>query len=1549
MQYYTNANILYYTNAGPCGHNANGVVVVPGSGGGGGGGSVPTDNIVPDVGCDCSSGGQLIQNDTNGMGNVPAITGAPNVRYADGVVAVTDTQLTSSGFGMPWGQTLSWSNGTGYATDASNGSGWVSSQLPYLMEASGTNSLVAITNSTTARYFDLVSGSYQPRYYDQSQLAYNSSTDEYTLTDTSGDVLTFCGFGSTWPTAQQGQLASFTDPAGNVTSVTSHNTAGQTTEVQRSTTSGANTITESYLYSYISSGVNAGLMDSVTLRRQINGGSWTTVQKVEYVYYDGTQSYGNAGDLMTATTLDGSDNVLDTSYYRYYTPDDAGSIGYVHGLKYAFSTGSYERLVAAVGDPQTATDSDVAPYADNYFQYDSQQRVTEDVVQGEGCSACSGGLGTYTYSYTTSSNPMAMNSWAVKTVETLPDGNTNTVYTNYAGEVMLTVYTDTTSDLSWETFDKYNAQGQLIVQAQPSAVTGYDDSYADLLDYSSGSYAYLSDTSGLINLTDYYTTTTATSSTAGGVAGYHEDTMIEQGQTGTPISQSSTQYFVQTAGSVSVAPVATQTGYRNTDGTGAETTSYSYTWFSGTVQMQSEAVSKPVISSAENGPASADVTTSYFDTNNNTIWVKDPDAYLTYYAYDPSTGAQVTQIVDVNTADTSEFSNLPSGWSTPTGGGLNLITTDVVDPLGRPTEETSPAGDITYIVYNDPNHEIRVYPGWNSSTGMPTGPTEVTRDDLSGAYTESYTMSAAPHLTGGVPDGTETPANLQTLSRIYLNDAGQQIETDDYFNLAGVTYSTAEYIGTAGTNYFVTLQGYDDRGRPNRSVSADGTITRDVYDGLGHVVSVWVGTDDTPGSGYWSPTNNSSPSNMVEVTANQYDNGGVGDGNLTQETDYPGGSATARVTDMCYDWRDELVATKSGVESSESDGVNRIIVYNNFDNLGEVIETRQYAADGVTLTYSGGVPQPPSSSLPRAEEIDNYDDQGRVFQTEVFDVNPTSGAVSSSGLTTNYYFDHRGDLIAESDPGGMWSKHQYDGAGREVMDFTTDGGSGTTWAAAGYETEDTVLEQVQTVFNNDGNSIETIDRQRFHNATGTGALGDPTSGVGARVYYAASYYDSADRDVADVNVGTNGGDEWTRPGTVPTGSSTVLVTQYQYNVAGWLQDTIDPLGIDTRQLYDNLGRTIEIIQNYTGGTPGNTNDVATEYGYDGDGNQIYVRADEPGGGYKQTDYVYGVTTVGGSAINSNDILAALEYPDPTTGEPSTSQEETYQVNALGQVIQATDRNGNVHQYSYDVLGRLTVDAVTTLGAGVDGSVRRIEYAHDSQGNQYLITSYNAATAGSIVNQVQQVYNGLGQMIGEYQSHSGAVETSTTPEVQYAYNELSGGANNSRLTSITYSSGYVVDYNYGTSGSLDDTISRLSSLSDSTGTLESYQYLGADTVVERDHPQSGVNLTYVEQSGDSYAITDGGDQYAGLDRFGRVIDQNWVNASTGASVYRVQYGHDAGGNVLYQQNLVDAVFSELYSYDSLNQRNRFSKVCNPSGRYGDETLCRTRSQAGGPGP
>jgi hypothetical protein len=166
---------------------------------------------------------------------------------------------------------------------------------------------------------------------------------------------------------------------------------------------------------------------------------------------------------------------------------------------------------------------------------------------------------------------------------------------------------------------------------------------------------------------------------------------------------------------------------------------------------------------------------------------------------------------------------------------------------------------------------------------------------------------------------------------------------------------------------------------------------------------------------------------------------------------------------------------------------------------------------------------------------------------------------------------------------------------------------------------------------------------------------------------------------------------------------------------------------------------------------------------------------------------------------------------------------------------------------------------------------------------------------------------------------GSVNTSTTPKVQYAYTELASGVNNSLPTSMTYPSGYALSYSYASG--LDASISRLTSIVDSGNTLEAFKYLGLGTVVERDHPQPAVNLTYISQTS---STGDAGDQYVGLDRFGRVVDQNWYNTSTSSSVEDVQYGYDADSNVLWRNDPVNTAFGELYTYDGLNQLDSFQR-------------------------
>ncbi len=1448
------------------------------------------------------------------------------VRYFDGTVKLQVSSLGSEGYGKFWGHTLSWTNGAGYASTSFSGSGMVVSELPYLMQ--DATHVVAISDGTTARYFDKVGSVYNPRFYLQEQLTYNATPGEFVLTDTTGNSVTFLDFGAGRPANARGQFQSLKDPAGNVITVTSRTSDGKPAEVQRSTTVGGVTTIESLQYVYLTTGPNTGLLDKVTLRRKVGSGNFVDVRKEVFTYYAG-EAYGNTGNLKLAVLQDGAGNVLDTQYFRWYT-GEAG--GYVGGLKYHFGHESYGRLLAAVPNPAGATDDLVAPFADHYFEYNGSKQVTKEVVQGAGCSSCFGGQGTFTYSYAANANPNGYNSYKYKTVESLPDGNENIIFSNFAGGVMVEAFHEVSSGRKWITFHQYDeSTGREILMAHPSAVTGYDETKPDLLNNVSGNYQYLRDNAGLIEVTNYYASTTATETTPGGAAGYFQDRRLKQGETNPAILQESAQYFAHTGGGATVYPVASSTVYRNTDGTGAQTTSYSYTWLASSAQMQSMTVSLPVISSAQNGPGTADVQTIFVDTYSREIWRKDGEGFLHYTAYDPGTGAITKTITDVNTSLSADFTNLPAGWTTPAGGGLHLITQMEVDQLGRTTKLTRPNGNVTYTVYNDPNHEVRLYPGWDTTTNRSTGPTQVWREDRLGGYTEALTMSATPAVSNQRPDGTEAISSLETLARSYTNSGGQEVGRDAYFNLTGVTYSTALYLGTEGTHYHTTLMGYDERGRLNRVQTPTGTIQRTVYDGLDRPVSTWVGTFDTVASGSWSPSNRESPLNMVQVSANVYDGGGVGDGNLTQVTQYPGGTAAERVVQYFFDWRNRPVASKSGVQATETDtGTQRPIVFSDLDNLGQATAVSQYDGDGVTLTDANGdgVPDKPAASLLRAYRADDYDDQGRLFRTRTYSVDQSTGALSANWLTAAVWFDHRGQTIKTVQPGGLVFKQRYDGAGRLVKSFTTDGGGDTSWADAGTVTGDVVLSQMETQYDANSNAILVTSRERFHDEATTGELAGPTVAPKARVSYTAQYYDLADRPTASVDVGTNGGSAYVRPATVPARSDTVLVTGYSYSSAGWLSLVIDPRGIQLQTSHDRLGRVTQTIEGYTGGPPLGTSDRITQYAYDGSNHVVSVTAYVSGTSFQTTQYVFGVSTATGSDVNSNDLLAAIRYPDPVTGNASASQQELTTVNALGERKTMTDRNGTTHAYSYDVVGRPTADAILTLGTGVDGQVRRLETGYDSAGRPALFTSYNAASGGSVVNQVQRVYNGLGQLVTEYQATAGAVNPAWTPAVRYAYSEMAGGANHSRLVSMTYpSNSKVLSYNYA--AGLDDRISRLSSLSDGTGTLEAYSYLGLDTVVQRSRPQPSVDMTYVKQGAE--ANGEAGDQYPGLDRFGRVVDQRWLKTSSGVATDRFVYGYDPNGNRLYRDNQVNPQFGELYhdngagaGYDLLNQLLAFRR-------------------------
>jgi RHS repeat-associated protein len=717
----------------------------------------------------------------------------------------------------------------------------------------------------------------------------------------------------------------------------------------------------------------------------------------------------------------------------------------------------------------------------------------------------------------------------------------------------------------------------------------------------------------------------------------------------------------------------------------------------------------------------------------------------------------------------------------------------------------------------------------------------------------------------------------------------------------------ASGTGTSGTNYDETDYGYDVMKRRNRTVSPGGTITDLVFEPRGLVVGTYVGTNDD-GATENDPTGGGSDpdNNMVVVTGNEYDDGlDGGDGDLTEVTQHVDASTT-RVTTMTYDFRNRNVTT-----DGEVDYFQRLT----YDNLNRVVKTERYDTTGAGHLI--------------ARNETKFDDQGRVCQSISYAVDPTNGAVGN-GLTDNSWYDASGKVIKSLPAGSsLFSKTKYDSLGRPTIGYSGYDLTETSYAGALTVVDDVVLDQAEIAYDAANNTIQTISWQRFHNAPDTqkGALEDPSTTPKARVIYRASWQDGIGRTIAIVNYGTNGGTSLSRPNTVPAASDTVLVTLMSFDDAGSTLYVTDPAGMVTRYEYDAVGRKVVHIDNYNSGSssssssggcaPSDDTNRIAQFTYTPDGQQATLVAVNTRTGNQTTTWTYG-TTIGNSDIASSQLLRSMTYPDSTGGSDVVFNS----YNRQGQRRGKSDQRGCVHVYDFDQLGRQTHDRVTTSGSGVDTAVLRLSTSYEVRGMATKLTSWNNASvsSGSVVNECQFVYNTFGQLIIDYQEHGGAVNTSTSPKVQYGY--ANGSADTIRPATLTYPNGHVLTYGYGTTNGIDDALSRICSLIDNDGTthLAEYLFVGLGGYVAVDYTQPDVKYTLVNLSGSNDPDT--GDIYSGWDRFGRVKDCRWYDYGHSTDTARLKYGYDRVSDRLWRADLVaqslSKNFDELYSYDGLHR-------------------------------
>jgi RHS repeat-associated protein len=1398
----------------------------------------------------------------------------------------------------------------------------------YRIVQNGTDVRVIGGNAPATSFTDNLNGTYTPDFNYSHSLVADAANHLLILTDPRGRRWIFYDLSATWSPSRQGRLKEYDDRGGNITT-TVYGTSGVTQdkllELQQTDTNPA--IFHRFVFSYNLSGASVGLLASITYSQTVSGIT-TTVRVANYSYSTSGGPNAPAGMLQRVRIADGSGNTLDTTYYRY----DAADVGGWVPLRVVVLPKSYDRLLAALGSEAAidgASDAAIAPYSDYLFQYDGQRRVTQEIVSGQGCGCGgAGGKGTFTFSYGVAAHgaPDGPNVWRFKCTETRPDGNQRVVYTNFAGQSILDLWKDAVTGNQWRKYWTFNNDYSLASKTFPSGITGHDESLPGLV-----SSAHLPDGSGRSHLFEYYSTTNLP---AGQVAKYPSARKVRQGELGSPILLESWTYTSRSGAVATIYPLLTRTVYRNTDGTGAQTTTYGYTWQGTTTEVLQRTTTHPTVPTNQNGSGSATSAVRQYDAFGRQTWLKDEDGFIRAMEYDTLTAAMTKMIEDVNTAIST---NEPAGWVTPAGGGLHLTTSTQVDILGRAVKITDPLGKISYTVFRDPQHEERHYPGWNVSINSPTGPTLLSREDRASGYTERISMSATPAVVGGIPTGTEAISGLQTLSRDYLDLGGRVTHTDSYFNPTGLVYSPAPNLGTEGTHFYRASVNYDVKGRKDRVQDWTGTITRTVYDSRDRIASTWVGTDDTPTTGDWSPTNTAG-TNLIKIAANEYDGGGIGDGNLTKASRFTS-AIVSLDTVFQYDFRDRETGQR---------GPDLVATKRTLDNLGFPVVTELFADANSDFVVGAG-------ELRGKTEM-KADEKGQIYQMIVHQVDPSTGTIGNH-LTTNAWSNARGLRTKAKSPNGLFTKSSFDGAGRPVATFLSYHDAESLYDDADDVVGDTVVEQQVQVYDAASNVIQ---RTRYQRTSTTAKLGDLSVSWAAgqsRRTFVAEWFDLANRSTDVVDYGTNGGSNLSRPATPPLAntSDNYIVMHVDFDAAGRPYRVTDNKARVTESTFDGLGRETRTIENRIDGSVAETEldtDRTTESVYDTSGRlsqRIRRNPKGSGGGVElqTTLYVYGtVANQAVPAVYRNDLLSATIYPDSDdtynpAGPPGSQLadgsdgtydrvEYTYDYASRQQTLK--DQRGTAHTYSFDSAGRPSADTVTTLGSGVDGSVLRIGMIYDSLSRSQTRTSASDVLGASIVNQVALTYDGWGNIIKSEEAHAGPV-MGGTPAFQVAISDgASGGeAKFQRTVSATYPNGRVVYSNFPAAASVGDRLDREDNLAnDASGIsiLAQYTYLGSRVFGRIDHPlvTNGLRLE-----------VDPGGNPTEWDRFGRVLDQRWKRSGATFNYDRYQHTYDRTSSVLSRDvtpNNPPTGRDEFYAYDGLDRQTKINRGTLSGGQITD---------------
>ncbi len=525
---------------------------------------------------------------------------------------------------------------------------------------------------------------------------------------------------------------------------------------------------------YTTSGADFfGQIKWAVLREKASAASWPAddagssmnVRRARFTYYEGANgddddAYGNPGDLKlieiqepdTGTPRAGTDadwSTVQVYYFRYLDAEPAADNE--GKLTYLLEPMGYVKLVAAdlsdgsggtIDDPSEldlVAAGDLDGFATRNYSYNSaQDYYLSSVVQRGGLDG-SGNSTDVTKSYVRTWNENLSpsdvsdpyNQWQRKLVIEEKDSSDNvlkrtTSFVNFYDGVLFRIveegddigtdpntrrgvaYRYEDSRITWEIEDSAIAWSAINTAGGVDAIASSNN---DIFGWASDKSAYIEDSSGVIWVYDFATTTTATTSTAGDVAKYVKTKKLLEGDDETAANFLAYTYIENTTSIDADHVYAVAEVKRYLDASTYTSTAYTYDWFPGApyAHIMAKKITARQVSSGEYL-----YSVELFNSRGQLTWSceVDSDTSPTEYRniqrreYDDA-GRLSRQTDDVSTTVASPTDPDSWTWSTATGYGLHLVTEYDYDSMGRIIEKRGPVyvaqtdGDAPYEVARD--------------------------------------------------------------------------------------------------------------------------------------------------------------------------------------------------------------------------------------------------------------------------------------------------------------------------------------------------------------------------------------------------------------------------------------------------------------------------------------------------------------------------------------------------------------------------------------------------------------------------------------------------------------------------------------------------------------------------------------------------------------------------------------------------------------------------------------------------------------------------------